>query len=302
MKPLVTIAIPAYKAGRLRGSIASALRQTYGNTEVVIVNDQSPEDVDSVVRAFDDPRIRYFVNEGNVGKGDPSRNWNECLRRARGEWFCLLCDDDQYAPTFVETLLRLAEQHPECNVLRSRVRVVDGEGREVSLYPESPEWESLEDYMWDLYHSRRRQTISEFMVRTQTMREAGGYTPLPYAWGSDNLSIFRFARHGGIASTHECLTTFCDSGANISSDARDMDEKLVAFRQYIEQVRQIVEEMGFKRQNELLPVIDAYYHRACVAHMAEADHKALGNIVRNRRKLSVSSGDIARALLRRWRR
>ncbi len=299
MSPLVTIAIPAYKAGRLHGSIASALSQTYANVEVVVVNDQSPEDVEAVVRSFDDPRIRYFVNEQNLGKGDPSRNWNECLRRARGEWFCLLCDDDQYAPTFVSSMLELAEHYPQCNVLRSCVRVIDGAGREVSTYPPSPEWESLEDYLWDFYHSRRRQTISEFMLRTSTMRQAGGYVPLPYAWGTDNLSIFSFAQHGGIASTTECLTTFCDSGDNISSDALHMDEKLAAFRQYIVATKRMVRELHFERSASLLSVIDAYYRRACVAHMMEADRQAFWSIVSRRRQLSVSVAVVLRALLRR---
>ena len=64
-RPLVSIAIPAYKARHLHESLASALSQTYENIEVVVVNDQSPEDVASVVSQFDDPRIRYFENKEN---------------------------------------------------------------------------------------------------------------------------------------------------------------------------------------------------------------------------------------------
>lgn len=297
MNPLVTIAIPAYKSGRLHETIASALAQTYANTEIVIVNDQSPEEVEAVVATFSDTRIRYFMNEKNVGRNDPSRNWNECLRRARGEWFCLLCDDDQYAPIFVETMLQLAGQHPQCNVLRSCVSVTDGDGREMSRYPASPDLETVEQYMWDLYHGRRRQTISEFMLRTSAIRDVGGYVNLPYAWGSDNLSIFRFALKGGIASTSDCLTVFCDSGANISSDGKCMDKKLEAFRQYICATKEMVLKQGFR--SDLLPVIDAYYRRACTAHMMEADRQAFCNIVSLRNKLTIPWSLIVKAFLKR---
>ena len=298
MNPLVTIAIPAYKAGRLHETIASALGQTHPNIEVVIVNDRSPEDIGAVVRQFSDSRIRYFVNEENVGRGDPSKNWNVCLRRAKGEWFCLLCDDDQYAPTFVETLLQLSERYPQCNVFRSCVRVTDGEYMEVSRYPVSPEWETTEQYMWAFYHSQRRQTITEFMLRTSAMRDAGGYVNLPYAWGADNLSVFQFALQGGIASTSECLAVFCDSGENISSDRRDMDRKLVTFQQYIGKAKNMARAHGFRA--DLFPVIDAYYQRACMAHMTEADWQAFQHIVSQRHKLCISLKMIILALLKRW--
>ena len=276
MQPFVSIAIPAYKVHHLAESIRSALSQTYANIEVVVVNDHSPKDVERVVKSFTDSRLRYYVNEYNLGRGDPSRNWNQCLRQARGEWFCLLCDDDMYAPTFVETMLQLAEKYPQCDVLRSGVRVIDGEGSEVSRYPLSPEYETLEQYMWDLFQGLRRQTISEFMLRRSRMVAEGGYVNLPYAWGSDNLSIFRFSLRGGIASSQQPLVTFRDSGTNISSDHCHMDEKLQAFQNYIEQTRMGIQEHGLR--SDLLPVIDIYYNHACADHMMEADNQALWHI------------------------
>ena len=300
MKPLVTIAIPAYKATHLAASLRSAVEQTYQETEIIVVNDQSPEDVEMVVKSFNDSRIRYHKNERNLGKNDPSRNWNECLRRARGEWFCLLCDDDQYAPSFLETMMQLSVRYPECNVLRSGVSVIDGEGRETSRYPTSPEFETIEEYMWALFHGQRRQTISEFLLRRQTVRQAGGYVNLPYAWGSDNLSIFRFGLQGGIASTSLPLTVFRDSGENISSDGRNMDEKLKAFRQYMQAAKDMVRNEGFR--TDLYPVIDDYYRRACVDHIVEADAEALRHIIADRRSLEIPTGSILRALLKRWPR
>lgn len=297
MSPLVTIAIPAYKAAYLHETIASALAQTYSTLEVIVVNDQSPEDIGSVVKAFDDPRIRYYVNPQNLGATDPSANWNECLRHAKGEFFCLLCDDDLYEPTFVEELLQLSQRFPQCNVFRSGIRVTDAEGSETDFFPSSPEWESVEDYMWHVYKGYRRQTISEFMFRRSTMEEAGGYVQLPYAWGSDYLSIYHFALQGGIASTARRLTTFRDSGANLSSDQKHMDDKLLAFKQYIGQVKALIAENGYNEEL-LLPAINNHYQRAIIAHMYEADNKALTQMITHHRDFDITYTNILKLFIK----
>lgn len=297
MQPLVTIAIPAYKATYLCESIASALTQTYADIEVIVVNDQSPADLASIVKAFNDPRIRYFVNAKNLGAKDPTANWNECLRLAQGEFFCLLCDDDLYAPTFVEELVRLSERHPDCDVFRSGVRVVDAKGQETDFFPASPEWETLEDYMWHVYRGLRRQTISEFMLRRSALEKAGGYSSLPYAWGSDYLTIYRLAEEGGIASTGLRLTTYRDSGSNLSSDHENMDDKLLAFKEYIRQTAEMIKERNFAHADKILPCIEQHYSQAVVDHMLEADTEAFFRIIANPKLFGVTGSILRRYLI-----
>ena len=53
-----SIGIPAYKGKFLFKCIESILKQDYADFELIIVNDASPEDLYSIVRQFDDPRIR----------------------------------------------------------------------------------------------------------------------------------------------------------------------------------------------------------------------------------------------------
>lgn len=38
--------------------------------ELIIVNDQSPDDIDSIVFSFNDSRIQYDINEKNIGGTD----------------------------------------------------------------------------------------------------------------------------------------------------------------------------------------------------------------------------------------
>lgn len=238
---LVTIAIPAYKATYLEESIRSAVNQTYKNIEIVVVNDHSPYEITPIVESFHDERIRYYINEENIGGKDLVAQWNKCLSYAQGEYFCLLCDDDTYEPQFVETMLGLSEQYPDVDVFRARLKKTDKEGKTVDLSPAPPSYETVYDYMWHNLRGYRTQTVSEFMLRTAHMRETGGYYSLPRAWGSDSLSTFLFAMEKGIASANKLLVSFRQSDENISFNFKDdAREKMQAAELYREKCLQLI--------------------------------------------------------------
>jgi glycosyltransferase involved in cell wall biosynthesis len=92
----VSILIPVYNARAFVGqAIDSALRQTFRDIEVIIVDDCSTDGSDAVIASYDDPRIRRFRNERNLGLVG---NWNETLRHARGRYITMLHQDDLMEP------------------------------------------------------------------------------------------------------------------------------------------------------------------------------------------------------------
>lgn len=213
----MSVAIPTYKSKYLRDAIDSILNQDYQNIELIIVNDKSPEDIDAIVKTYNDNRIRYYVNEKNLGGHDLAESWDKCLSYAKGEFFCLLCDDDMYKPTFISQMLSLAEQYEECGVFRGRCELIDSKGNVNELYASCPTYETCYDYMYHVFCGLRRQTVSEFLYRTTHIRKSGGYVHFPLAWHSDYFSTFSISRKGGIVSSNEVLVTFRMSGDNISS-------------------------------------------------------------------------------------
>ena len=94
--PAVSICIPAYKGATvLAATIESVIAQTFADFELVIIDDNSPDDTASLVAGYADPRIRFLRNSSNLG---PQGNWNRCLDEARGTYFKLLPQDDLLAP------------------------------------------------------------------------------------------------------------------------------------------------------------------------------------------------------------
>ena len=260
-KPLVTVAIPAYKTTFLKEAINSVLSQSYTNLEIIIVNDHSPNDVRGIVNQFEDKRISYYENQTNLGKDNPANNWNMCLRYAKGEFFCLLCDDDLYHSQFVSTMLTLADCNKECNVFRARACFIDREGKETDWYPSSPQFETTTDYMWHTFKGLRKQTISEFFYRTEHIRRHGGYALLPLAWYADYLSIFNFSTEGGIVSTYQTMVQFRLSGENISSqDDKNTITKIKATNLYVKEVIALLDSYHLNAQFHDTLVALLMYH------------------------------------------
>ena len=103
--PLVSICLPTFNGAKwIRESLNSALRQTYENTEIIVVDDGSTDDTVDQVRSINDRRINLHTNERNIGL---TRNWNKCLELARGEFIKFLHQDDVLYPHCVESMMSL---------------------------------------------------------------------------------------------------------------------------------------------------------------------------------------------------
>ncbi len=109
MEPKVSILIPTYNRSHyLCEAIQSALTQTYSHIEVLVLDDQSPDDTPQVAAEFTtDPRVRYIRHENNLGIAN---NWKFGLQKATGDYFCLLHDDDTVEPNYIEALLQPLEK------------------------------------------------------------------------------------------------------------------------------------------------------------------------------------------------
>ena len=99
-QPLVTIGIPNYNyASYLHECISSVINQTYKNIEILISDNASTDNSVEVIKSFNDPRIRYWVNDENLGVYP---NWDLLVKEAKGEYFKILQSDDYIEPTYVE--------------------------------------------------------------------------------------------------------------------------------------------------------------------------------------------------------
>ena len=90
--PLVTVAIPVFQGARyIRFAIDSVLAQSFGDYELLVVDNNSDDGTIDIVCSYSDPRIVLVRNEKNIGA---EGNWNKCLMLAKGRYIKILPHDD----------------------------------------------------------------------------------------------------------------------------------------------------------------------------------------------------------------
>lgn len=97
--PLVSVLICTYNRSTvLKRAIASVLAQDFTDYELIIIDDCSSDDTPNVIKAIEDPRIRYIRNESNLGslQGDRAHVRRFIHELMRGKYFVYLCDDDYW--------------------------------------------------------------------------------------------------------------------------------------------------------------------------------------------------------------
>src|ERR1035438_1284614 len=110
-EPLLTVAIPTFNCAHfLPDAIRSIMRQGLDDFEILIVDNASEDNTEEVVRAFENPHIRYIRNLSNLGS---SENGNRCLANSRGRYIKLFCADDVLLDGVLRKQLNILETRPE---------------------------------------------------------------------------------------------------------------------------------------------------------------------------------------------
>lgn len=106
-----SVVIPLYnKEKYISRAINSVLKQTHPQFELIIVNDGSTDNGESVVKSFNDIRIRYLEQE-NFGV---SAARNKGIRLAEYNFVALLDADDEWEPNFLKEIVEAIETKNNC--------------------------------------------------------------------------------------------------------------------------------------------------------------------------------------------
>jgi glycosyltransferase involved in cell wall biosynthesis len=137
--PVVTIGMPVYNGARyLELALQSILSQTYRNFELIISDNASTDDTESICRRYAelDDRIRYYRNERNLGA---AANYNRVIHLARGRYFRHAAHDDILAPTNIERCVAVLNEWPDVALAYPRMIMIDAAGEQIETREHSLE-------------------------------------------------------------------------------------------------------------------------------------------------------------------
>lgn len=155
----------------LAEAIESILAQSFGDFEIIAVDDKSTDDTLSILNTYrqNDSRIKILPLEKNLGAAGAR---NAGLSVARGEWIAVLDSDDIAMPSRFSEQLALVEGRPQVVLAASACTLVDKLGQK------------LKDYVYPLDHERllgRLETRGAFpphssmLYRRSAVEAVGGF-------------------------------------------------------------------------------------------------------------------------------
>lgn len=212
--PVVSVVMAAYNGDALIGETLESLwAQSFGDFEVVVVDDCSTDTTRELLAACRDPRLRTIHADRN---GGPVRSRNRAVAAARGRYLAGLDQDDICLPDRFARQVAYLDAHPEIALVGASAEIL--EKRHVGpcvkaavTTPRLVEW---------LLFIENPLVWSTVMVRRAAL-PAGDFTRPDYLYAEDFDLYHRVARSNGIARIDEPLLRYRRHGGGASQRYAD---------------------------------------------------------------------------------
>jgi glycosyltransferase involved in cell wall biosynthesis len=163
--PFFSVVVPTYnRSDKLLRSLNSVLAQTFGDFELLVMDDGSNDNTDKIVNELQDERIVYIWAPNSGGPATPR---NRGLKIARAPWIAFLDADDVWYPQKLETIALSIKSNVGVDVFcHNEYLVIAGEqGKTVLNYgPYEP------DFYKVMLEQGNRLSTSAVTVRSEFLR------------------------------------------------------------------------------------------------------------------------------------
>jgi glycosyltransferase involved in cell wall biosynthesis len=207
--------MPVYNGEEhLKLAIESLLQQDHREFELVIVDNASVDNTESICRGFAsmDARIRYYRNEKPV---HPMENFNKALSYAECPYFMWAAHDDIREPGFVRELLEAIENNPNAVLACCSFDNIDNIGGFVRSYDEhwprifksTKFWQYLALTLYDDAKTQKANGPIYGLMRRALLIECGGMQVVKDAvfCGEDLLLLLKLLGRGDFCYVDKVL-------------------------------------------------------------------------------------------------
>ena len=204
---IVSVVIPCYKqAYFLPDSIGSVLAQTYPGTELIVVDDGSPDNVPELVERYPGARC---VRQENRGLAEAR---NAGFRASTGAYVVFLDADDRLIPNAVESHLSCFAKHPEAGFVVGDIDQISLDGS----HADSPRWPVLEaNHYEEMLRVNHVANTIAVMFRRSVIEQLGGFNA-SCSPAEDYELLLRAARLFPSAHHHTVVAQYRRHPANLS--------------------------------------------------------------------------------------
>jgi glycosyltransferase involved in cell wall biosynthesis len=199
----IDVIVPCYRYGRfLTSCVESILSQRGVDVRVLILDDASPDETETVGRALEraDRRVEYRRHASNVGH---VVTFNEGLAWATGDYVLILSADDALTPGALARITRVMDAHPEVTLgygrdvrFNSDLLPRHAGAADIHARSEVIEYRRFLEVSCNLGHTPMQSPT--VVVRNEVQQRVGGFAA-DYPHGADTELWLRLAMHGRVA-------------------------------------------------------------------------------------------------------
>lgn len=131
IQPLVSITICTYnRAKMIIKAIQSALHQTYGNIEIIVVDDASTDNTEEIIKTIKSEKsIKYFKNSKNLNIAGTRNN---TIKKSNGKYIAILDSDDYWLDRDkILKQVKFLENNPDYALIGSNAIQIDKDDKEI---------------------------------------------------------------------------------------------------------------------------------------------------------------------------
>lgn len=210
-KPLVSVVVPFYKrADWLIKAIDSIYAGTYKYFEIIVVNDGSEEDIDNILKRYDNRLI--YLKQQNCG---PAIARNNGIKVANGKYIAFLDSDDYWEKEKLERQVMLMESHGFAWSHTAYTNFKDGT-KEHSQINVSHIQGNI--FPWCIYSSRIATPC--VMVKAKILQKEGLQFEEDMRYGQDVILWFKLASLYKIGLVETYLVHVRKTGKNVSQNVK----------------------------------------------------------------------------------
>lgn len=172
-QPLVSIIVPCYNhEAYIEACIDSVLRQTYPNTELIVIDDGSTDDSPRILEGLHRQHGFHYERQSNMGF---ARTLNKAIGMASGKYVAYIGSDDIMMPDKTEKQVAFLESRSDIAVCGGNIIAIDAEGNELPKQ-KSPPYRELD--FADIFLGKKPGIAAPTaMIRKEVLDKEGGYDP-----------------------------------------------------------------------------------------------------------------------------
>jgi len=224
-------------------ALGSVLDQTHPELEIIVIDNGSTDGTAELIASVTDPRVRYVVNELNLGMAG-SINKGIPFFSKEVEWCTILSDDDLLDRNYLLNLIARFSTSKTKSVIDSHRIFIDEQGKKIREARPSPCEESAFEYLNQRSRNIRETYLTGVLFKRTAFQKIGGYPVFSTGLGSDDAFIFALAMQDQLVFESSAIASIRIHKGAESRSAADGINKLETIKEFISYCFSVAHKFG----------------------------------------------------------